>query len=124
MDKCKVCNAEMLERDGRYGKFMYCPNSTRDYNHGTKSIVGAVCATEEPSDGFLHINKKSPDTVEISREQFDEYVRLKEMYKREQIEIEERKRYENGREKLIAKMAKERYLDALASGTPILISDW
>jgi ssDNA-binding Zn-finger/Zn-ribbon topoisomerase 1 len=34
-DKCPVCKAHLIERNGAFGAFLCCPNSTKKNNHGT-----------------------------------------------------------------------------------------
>jgi len=44
--KCATCNTVLQLRDGRYGKFYYCPSSTQKKPHGTvsKSVVDEYVA--------------------------------------------------------------------------------
>lgn len=35
---CKVCKSPLVVKKGKYGKFMACPMSTRENNHGTQSL--------------------------------------------------------------------------------------
>lgn len=35
---CKVCKCPLVVKKGKYGKFMACPMSTRENNHGTQSL--------------------------------------------------------------------------------------
>lgn len=42
---CKVCSAEMQLRNGKYGQFYFCANSTAKDSHGTinKAAYDALC---------------------------------------------------------------------------------
>ena len=35
---CKVCSSPMIVKSGKFGKFLACPNSTRENNHGTMDM--------------------------------------------------------------------------------------
>lgn len=43
--KCNKCQTDMIERDGKYGKFLCCPKSNPSDNHGTLTILKGRPAT-------------------------------------------------------------------------------
>lgn len=79
--KCTKCKTEMVERSGKFGKFLCCPKSNPTDNHGTISLEKRAVVGQDIYNDRFHSSMFSRDSLdmEIHRQMMGFGVRMTDL---------------------------------------------
>lgn len=76
--KCTKCKTEMVERSGKFGKFLCCPKSNPTDNHGTISLETRAVTGQDTYNHSSVLSKDSLD-MQIHRQMMGFGVRMTDL---------------------------------------------